>query len=494
MKLKMLVILVAISFHLTSVAAPLLPRIHHESGFWIVNDMGQVVILRGVNMVSRTKQSPEEVGFDTHSVDFLKERGFNVVRLGVNWSSVEPKPGEYNTAYLDSIKRTIRLLAKSGIYSLVDFHSGLYGEAFQGDGAPAWATVKGGTSAPDLGFPLNYFGGPIYNCRTDIDVALDAFWRNDTISGMGLQDHYAKMLNYVVRYLKDEGSNILGYDLMNEPAMGSDWHQAFKGFYPPNFYKGARDFDEKTLTRFYRKIIPAVQKADAETIVWYEPNMLHGLGAPSYLGKLGFKNIGMTFHNYDKRSDYVKPIEDSIEYSTRTGHPLFVGEFGATLDVPKIQKTQDENDMAMLSATYWTYFNNVQYKFPTTGRVTDQLPVDPRRQGVVYDLTKPLKAPNVNMSVANALTRVFPQIVSGTPLEFNYNPQSNSFFMVYLPKLPGGGKTMIPTEIVVPKAKYPKGYSATVTGGQAVSAKNSPILQIVADGVEQVVVTVKEDH
>ena len=40
--------------------------------------------------------------------------------------------------YLRSIKRTQRLLARHGIYTMLDFHQDLYNERFQGEGWPDW--------------------------------------------------------------------------------------------------------------------------------------------------------------------------------------------------------------------------------------------------------------------------------------------------------------------------------------------------------------------
>jgi endoglycosylceramidase len=38
----------------------------------------------------------------------------------------------------------VTTLASHGIVSLLDFHQDLYNEAFQGEGAPAWAVQQAG--------------------------------------------------------------------------------------------------------------------------------------------------------------------------------------------------------------------------------------------------------------------------------------------------------------------------------------------------------------
>ena len=52
----------------------------------------------------------------------MSDWGFNLVRLGVMWESVETAPGIYNQTYLDEIDKLITKLGEKGIYTLVDAH------------------------------------------------------------------------------------------------------------------------------------------------------------------------------------------------------------------------------------------------------------------------------------------------------------------------------------------------------------------------------------
>lgn len=49
-------------------------------------------------------------------------RGFGVVRLGIVWKGLEPRPGVYDDAYLRRIHRTYTMLRRHGIAVLPDFH------------------------------------------------------------------------------------------------------------------------------------------------------------------------------------------------------------------------------------------------------------------------------------------------------------------------------------------------------------------------------------
>ena len=83
---------------------------------------------------------------------------------GRPWSR---SPGSYDDNYLASIAQTVATLASHGIVSLLDFHQDLYNEAFQGEGAPAWAVQTGGLPNPQLGFPGNYFAQPRRGVRVE---------------------------------------------------------------------------------------------------------------------------------------------------------------------------------------------------------------------------------------------------------------------------------------------------------------------------------------
>jgi hypothetical protein len=91
------------------------------TGRWVTNPSGDVVILRGVNLVSKRSQTPAKLGFDENNVRLMRGRGISVVRPGFQWCNIEPyfKPDgtkrDYEQEYLNSIKSTIRLLAKHEI-------------------------------------------------------------------------------------------------------------------------------------------------------------------------------------------------------------------------------------------------------------------------------------------------------------------------------------------------------------------------------------------
>ena len=92
-----------------------------HAGTWLTDAAGRVVILHGLNQVFKlAPYEPAADGFGDDDAAFLAENGFDAVRVGVIWAGVEPQPGVYDDAYLDSIADTVQTLAAHGIVSILD--------------------------------------------------------------------------------------------------------------------------------------------------------------------------------------------------------------------------------------------------------------------------------------------------------------------------------------------------------------------------------------
>src|SRR5438445_8923226 len=52
----------------------------------------------------------------------LARFGYDVVRLPVSWSQLEPSPGTINSGYIDRIAQVVRWLGRHGIYTVLDMH------------------------------------------------------------------------------------------------------------------------------------------------------------------------------------------------------------------------------------------------------------------------------------------------------------------------------------------------------------------------------------
>ena len=109
----------------------------------IVDPSGRIVTLRGFNddaLLAYPWRRPPPL--DETDAELMHRAGFDVVRLPISWSSIEPRRGRIDSAYLEQIAATVSLLERHGLYSVLDMHflPG-WGLAFDAPSAPVWADV-----------------------------------------------------------------------------------------------------------------------------------------------------------------------------------------------------------------------------------------------------------------------------------------------------------------------------------------------------------------
>ena len=118
----------------------------------IADGRGNQVLLRGVNVNQlvdfyRPRADVEDTRPLTED-DFadIAEQGFNVVRLGLSWSALEPERGEFDQAYVDQITEAVDWAKKYGIYTVLDMHQ----DGWWNEGTPEGTRVPPG-HRPDVG-------------------------------------------------------------------------------------------------------------------------------------------------------------------------------------------------------------------------------------------------------------------------------------------------------------------------------------------------------
>ena len=352
-----------------------------------VDANGGQVIFNGINYISKSKVEKYMPQHGPEIFQQFSKWGFNCIRLGIIWDGLEPEPGKYNEEYLLEIDKRIQWAGENGIYVFLDMHQDLYGSKFS-DGAPEWATL-------DEGQP--HYTGAVwsdsYLISPAVLTAFDNFWKNaPAADGIGLQDHYANLWKHIAqRYATN--TTIIGYNIMNEPFMGTSANKAMPqmlmayaqvlveetGQEPPSVeeltamwgaeesrtealnliaskerfskvvdavYELNSDFEKNQLQPFYQKVADSIREVDKNHILFLEHSYFSNTGVASAIEPTKLADgstdplVAYAAHGYDlvvdtrevENQSYER-VEFIFERINETGKrmnvPVMVGEWGA---------------------------------------------------------------------------------------------------------------------------------------------------------------------
>ena len=331
----------------------------------ITDGEGNQVLLRGVNvnqLVDFYQPQPDVPAtrpFTGDDVAGIAAQGFDVIRLNVSWSALEPERGELDEAYLDRIHEAVVWAVDLGVYVVLDMHQDGWwnGATPEGaecragtspmwgyDGAPEWATIT--DAAPRCQFE-----------GRDISPAGNRAFQNFYFDTDGVQAALVETWGRLAAEFRDDPT-VAGFDLLNEPGFGET----------------APVTTSYQLGRFYDRAIEAIRAAGAPQIVFVEPSILwSGLGFDSGPppGFTDDGNIVFSPHLYAEsitmdRSLGLPPIvgmERQFELAQRVadsyGAPLWSGEYGYWGDdadrVARLERYAATEDAYRLGSAYWVW-------------------------------------------------------------------------------------------------------------------------------------------
>jgi endoglycosylceramidase len=421
-----------------------------QHGRWLVDNQGRVVMLRGGNLLLPATGKPEGRP-DTETPRKLAAHGFNGVRLVLFFDRLMPEPGKVDASYLDEIARAVAGYREAGVHVLLDVHQDEYGPAVGVRGMPAWATFSDGHEPMRQPFPAGYFSDPA------IHAAFDNFWRNHPVpgTGKGVQDLYIEGVAALATRFRDETA-VFGIDLMNEPFPGSRCNQ------PDPAVAHCPELEQALLAPFYARAGDAIARVAPQTIVFVEPFMLQGaLGVPIATPPPGaMAKRGLSFHQYGTFAEIRRRGNDyAVKSALATGSAPLNTEWGFTND-PQVWTAQaEEFDALLIPWLAWA-------RGPFAPIVDERMP----------------DAGNDNREATlRALARPYPRATAGTPISLAFDGASGTLEFAYASAAPDGreGGSGI-TEIVMPAANFPSGYTVSIEAGAArvVSAPDAPLLEI----------------
>lgn len=385
----------------------------HTNGEILSDSTGKPLLLHGLNLMNKT-EGEHWAGINKAAFDSIKGWGMNCVRLGIFWDGLEPKPGVIDTDYFHHLDSCLVWAKEDGIYVLLDMHQDLYSQKYKGDGAPGWACL-------DEGKPNTVAGGSwddAYFTSPAIQVSFDNFWKNRKASdSVGIRDHLVNVWKTVAaRYANNPV--VIGYDLMNEPFIGSDIDQVQETYFKvlldtlqrnksyhisneqalmqlwmlPDgrakimkmlddtaLFKEIMDatepiyaqFEEKYLQPFYEEAFTAIHQVDTNHLLFLEPSVSANIGVKSHLKNTFGKYMVYAPHTYDIVTDTKDQAAFSIprlmlildrhqQKRQALNVPMVMGEWGAFYDadssvIPESKFILHTMDSLRYGNMYWSY-------------------------------------------------------------------------------------------------------------------------------------------
>ena len=430
------------------------------SGTSFIDEYGRERIFNGVNLCD--KGWPDENGNLCHVYEYddkmfrtLAEKGFNIVRLGITWAAVEPNPGEYNEKYIDGIVKMLDQCEKYGLYAYIDMHQDLYSNyCYQwGDGAPKWACMMNGDKQKKI--KLVWAEG--YFWDKGIHKAFDSFWTNKPYNNKGLLDYFADMWKHLAERVCNHPA-LFGFDMFNEPFMGSDggkiFRQLIKGLVKTTLtdkrikksklikdaikldipavleqYNGdilhdvalgaaelVEKFDRERYTPFLNKTAGAIRSVTNNGIMFIDNCYYSNLSIPCKAGPIEYdgkveEKACFSPHGYDfmvdtplykhassSRTDAI--FGEHANSQKRLGIPVLVGEWGGYSEgtewYPHVHHLLKFFDDRKWSNTYWAF-----------------------HEGLIGD------------GIMDELHRPYPRAVTGEIKAYRHDRKENTFTLTY---------------------------------------------------------------
>jgi endoglycosylceramidase len=345
------------------------PDAVHVVGRTFRDGRGRQLLFRGYNAKATVLfdvtfsdgRTPNETfdDFDEAAAARIEQLGFNVLRLPVSWSGLEPQPKQYSKAFLDKLVAVLALAREHHFYVFIDMHQDAYSKEIGEDGAPLWAIVPP---------PAMVLSGPSNDSRRLTSQVLNAgfsfFADAQATDGRPLQEAFIAAVQQIAKLVVGNPV-VLGYEAFNEPVV----------------------LREAELDAFHASFADGIHAIDADAPVLFEPvatrNQVdmaaipgapwsHGPGvyAPHIYTAIFSVPDQMSWASMDPKVLAPSMAAASNE-ATAWGTPLFVTEFGCDQSTTRgpqwISDEMDLQDQYLASSTVWEFSGRGAWGFYANG-------------------------------------------------------------------------------------------------------------------------------
>ena len=361
---------------------------------------GREILLRGLNA---RVEGLFDVAFDDGRIALepippfgaadcalLAELGFNLLRLPVNWSGIEPTRGTYVDAYLQRTRDVVEACWDVGVYTIVDLHQDAYSKHIGEDGAPLWAIVP----PPD-----ELLEGPLHDLeerRTSAQVlrSFGSFFDNTD----DLQGAFGDMAAWLSAGVADL-PGVVGLELFNEPVV----------------------FDDAKLAAFHELVGERVREDVPDLPLLFEPDALRNFSDSDPVAFPWALGGGIYApHHYTEvftdnwASGDVEALRDSVTAAAQEARvhrsPLLIGEFGNSPTAPNgplwFAESLAMYDSVKASWALWLYEEWSQGAWGLWDFVEG---ADGPERGAFRD------------AVADLVVRPYPQAIDGSLVGFSWD-------------------------------------------------------------------------
>jgi endoglycosylceramidase len=291
-------------------------------------------------------RAPNEVfpDFDEASAQKFEELGFDVMRLPIDWSALEPHPGQYSDAFFSKVDAVLDMAHRHHFYVVLDMHQDAYSKEIGEDGAPLWAIVPP---------PAKLLSGPSDDSRRTspevLNAGFDFFANAQATDGRPLQQAFITAVTTMARrYTFDPA--VLGFEAFNEPVV---FHQA-------------------ELDTFHARFADALHAIDKDAPVLFEPIATRNQFDKAYVPPAPFSHGPGVYavHIYtgwfssvtgwqSDPSVLAPSMQNAVAEAQAWGTPLFVTELGCDQSTVNgadwILDELDLEDAMLASSTVWTW-------------------------------------------------------------------------------------------------------------------------------------------
>ncbi len=278
----------------------------------------------------------------------FEELGWNAMRLPVNWSGLEPHPGEYSEAFLQRIGAALDMARRHHFYVVIDMHQDAYSKEIGMDGQPLWAIVPP---------PTQLLSGPADDSRRLTAPVLNAgynFFDNlNATDGRQLQSAFTTAVQKIAERFRGDPT-VLGFEAYNEPVV----------------------LRETKLLAFHETFAQGIHAIDRDAPILFEPistrnevDMAVVPGTPWSSGPGAYAPHVYTgwFSSPDGMSNWSSMDPSVLAPSMQAadneraawGTPMFVTEFGCDQTLPQgppwMSAELDLQDQYLASSTAWVF-------------------------------------------------------------------------------------------------------------------------------------------